>query len=152
MAEKRVSVRLGIVGGQEVEATFENLGAKGASGLKKLGDAAERSGAQINRSTGAMRAQFQNVGYQVQDFAVQVAGGTSATRRCPPGLAVLARGIWGTRCAADGPAATVRGSACASSLCRSPCCTMARRHGGVPQRGYPCRSGRSDGPVPLHPA
>ena len=97
MAEKRVSVRLGIVGGQEVEATFENLGAKGASGLKKLGDAAERSGAQINRSTGAMRAQFQNVGYQVQDFAVQVAGGTSATRALAQQLPQLLSGfgLWG---------------------------------------------------------
>ena len=54
MAEKRVSVRLGIVGGQEVEATFENLGTKGAAGLKKLGDAAERSSTQISRSTGAL--------------------------------------------------------------------------------------------------
>ena len=97
MAEKRVSVRLGIVGGQEVEATFENLGTKGAAGLKKLGDAAERSGAQISRSTGAMRAQFQNVGYQVQDFAVQVAGGTSATRALAQQLPQLLSGfgIWG---------------------------------------------------------
>lgn len=97
MAEKRVSVRLGIVGGQEVEATFENLGAKGAAGLKKLGDAAERSGAQISRSSGAMRAQFQNVGYQVQDFAVQVAGGTSATRALAQQLPQLLSGfgLWG---------------------------------------------------------
>ncbi|MGV8988165.1 MAG: phage tail tape measure C-terminal domain-containing protein [Cypionkella sp.] len=97
MAEKRVSVRLGIVGGQEVEATFENLGTKGAAGLKKLGDAAERSGAQINRSSGAMRAQFQNVGYQVQDFAVQVAGGTSATRALAQQLPQLLSGfgLWG---------------------------------------------------------
>ena len=97
MAEKRVSVRLGIVGGQEVEAAFENLGTKGAAGLKKLGDAAERSGAQIGRSTGAMRAQFQNVGYQVQDFAVQVAGGTSATRALAQQLPQLLSGfgLWG---------------------------------------------------------
>ena len=97
VAEKRVSVRLGIVGGQEVEATFENLGTKGAADLKKLGDAAARSGAQISRSTGAMRAQFQNVGYQVQDFAVQVAGGTSATRALAQQLPQLLSGfgLWG---------------------------------------------------------
>ena len=97
VAEKRVSVRLGIVGGQEVEAVFDNLGTKGASGLKKLGDSAERAGAQISRSTGAMRAQFQNVGYQVQDFAVQVAGGTSATRALAQQLPQLLSGfgLWG---------------------------------------------------------
>lgn len=98
MAEKRVSVRLGIVGGKDVEATFENLGTKGAAGLQKLGDAAERSGAQILRSTGAMRSQFQNVGFQVQDFAVQVAGGTSATRALAQQLPQLLSGfgLWGT--------------------------------------------------------
>lgn len=97
MAAKRVSVRLEIIGGQEVEATFENLGTKGAAGLKKLGDAAEKSGAQISRSTGAMRARFQNVGYQVQDFAVQVAGGTAATRALALQLPRLLSGfgLWG---------------------------------------------------------
>lgn len=97
MAEKRVSVRLGIVGGQEVEATFENIGTKGAASFKKLGDSAERSEAQISRSTGAMRSQFQNVGFQVQDFAVQVAGGTSATRALAQQLPQLLSGfgLWG---------------------------------------------------------
>lgn len=35
---------------------------------------------QAAQRTGAAGQQFQNVGYQVQDFAVQVAGGTDATR------------------------------------------------------------------------
>lgn len=97
MAEKRVSVRLGIVGGQEVEAVFDNLGTRGAQGLKRLGDAAERTGQQVSRSSGAIRAEFQNVGYQVQDFAVQVAGGTSATRALAQQLPQLLSGfgLWG---------------------------------------------------------
>lgn len=79
MAEKRVSVRLGVIGGKEVEATFETLGNRGAASMKKLGDASEQAFNRVERGSGKMGRTMQNVGFQVGDFAVQVGNGTSAT-------------------------------------------------------------------------
>lgn len=79
MAERRVSVRLGVVGGKEVEATFLDIGNKGSAAMKRLGDTSEAAFSQVSRSSGRMGGGLQNVGYQIQDFAVQVGNGTSAT-------------------------------------------------------------------------
>jgi hypothetical protein len=46
----------------------------------KMGTATVESGRQITGTTGAMRAGFQQAGFQVSDFVVQVTGGTSAIR------------------------------------------------------------------------
>ena len=79
MAERKVSVRLGVVGGKEVEATFLDIGNKGSAAMKRLGDTSEAAFSQVSRSSGRMGGGLQNVGYQIQDFAVQVGNGTSAT-------------------------------------------------------------------------
>lgn len=79
MAERRVSVRLGVIGGKEVEATFENLGNRGAASMKRLGDASEQAFSRVERGSGKMGRTMQNVGFQVGDFAVQVGNGTSAS-------------------------------------------------------------------------
>jgi hypothetical protein len=47
----------------------------------------------LNRSAGASRAGLQNFGYQVQDVAVQIAGGTSATRALSQQLPQLLSGF-----------------------------------------------------------
>lgn len=93
MAEKRVSIRLGVIGGKEVEATFEALGTRGTNSVKKLGDQFERTSDVVNRGSSRMGGGLQNVGYQVQDFAVQVAGGTSATRALSQQLPQLLSGF-----------------------------------------------------------
>lgn len=97
MAEKSVAIRLGIVGGQEVTAQFDQIGSRGAANLNKISTAADEAGRSMERSSRAIRGSVQNVGYQVQDFAVQVAGGTSATRALAQQLPQLLSGfgLWG---------------------------------------------------------
>lgn len=69
MADKNVKVRIIAEGGKQVKAEFDAIGRSGQESLGRI----ERAGR--NFSGG-----IQNVGFQVQDFAVQVAGGTSASR------------------------------------------------------------------------
>ena len=63
----------------------------------QFGQRVSRDGARafndLNRSAGASRAGLQNFGFQVQDFAVQVAGGTSATRALAQQLPQLLSGF-----------------------------------------------------------
>lgn len=68
MTEKKVAVRVVAEGGQLVRAEFTNIGREGQRALEGIESASRRTGAAM-----------QNVGFQVQDFAVQVAGGTSAS-------------------------------------------------------------------------
>lgn len=93
MTERKVSVRLGIVGGKEVEAQFEQLGTRGANAMKRLGDQSEQAFTKVARSSGSGKFALQNVGYQVQDFAVQVGGGTSATQALAQQLPQLLSGL-----------------------------------------------------------
>ena len=79
MAEKRVSVRLGVIGGKEVEATFENLGNRGGAAMRRLGDQSEEAFARVDRGSRRGGGGLQNLGFQVQDFAVQLGNGTSAS-------------------------------------------------------------------------
>ncbi len=82
MAERTTTVRLAAVGGNQVKAEFVGVG-----------QAADKAFAQVNRGGSAMGRNLQNVGYQVQDFAVQVAGGTSATRALSQQLPQLLSGF-----------------------------------------------------------
>ncbi len=76
MSEKKVTVRLAMEGGKVVEAELVGLGKKGAAALGQL----DKASAAVSKSSNEMRFMVQNSAYQVQDFFVQVAGGTSATR------------------------------------------------------------------------
>lgn len=93
MTERKVSVRLGIVGGKDVEAQFEQLGTRGADAMKRLGDQSEQAFTKVARSSGSGKSALQNVGFQVQDFAVQVGGGTSATQALAQQLPQLLSGL-----------------------------------------------------------
>ncbi len=93
MTERRVSVRLGIVGGKEVEATFEQLGTRGSAAMKRLGDSSEQAFDKVRTASAGGAGGLQNVGYQIQDFAVQVGAGTSATQALSQQLPQLLSGF-----------------------------------------------------------
>lgn len=82
MVEKPVSVRIGVVGGDKVKAEFTAIATEGKRAFQVI-EGGGRSGAMA----------LQNVGFQVQDFAVQVAGGTSATRALAQQLPQLLSGF-----------------------------------------------------------
>lgn len=73
-----------IAANQKARQELDNLGnqAKGAAaGVKTLETQMKTSVAAVNQATksgGAFRSQFQQAGYQIQDFIVQVQGGQSA--------------------------------------------------------------------------
>jgi len=73
-----------IAANQKARQELDNLGnqAKGAAaGVKTLETQMKTSAAAVNQATksgGAFRSQFQQAGYQIQDFIVQVQGGQSA--------------------------------------------------------------------------
>lgn len=93
MAEKKVSIRLGIVGGQEVTATFDQVGKKGEDSLDRIGNAASRSGQRVEAASRQFRGSMQNVSYQVQDVAVQMAAGTAASTALAQQLPQLLSGF-----------------------------------------------------------
>ena len=81
------NIRLGVENGQAVEAEFRQIGATGETSFKKIEVSARSAGGglktfaeEAQRSGGSSRYVFGNVGAQVQDFVVQVSGGTSALR------------------------------------------------------------------------
>lgn len=106
MTERRVSVRLGIVGGKEVEATFEQLGTRGSAAMKRLGDSSEQAFDKVRTASAGGAGGLQNVGYQIQDFAVQVGAGTSATQALAQQLPQLLSGF-GLRGVLAGTAAAI---------------------------------------------
>lgn len=93
MAERKVSVRLGVVGGKEVEATFLDIGNKGSAAMQRLGNESEQAFAKVSRSSMGASGGLQNVGFQIQDFAVQVGAGTSATQALAQQLPQLLSGF-----------------------------------------------------------
>lgn len=93
MAERKVSVRLGVVGGKEVEATFLDLGNKGGAAMQRLGNESEEAFSKVARSSRMGGGGLQNFGFQVQDFAVQVGAGTSATQALAQQLPQLLSGF-----------------------------------------------------------
>jgi hypothetical protein len=82
MADKSVSFRLGVVGGDRARAEFASVGAAGRDAFRDI-DRFSRSG-----SNG-----LQNFGFQVQDFAVQVGAGTSASQALAQQLPQLLSGF-----------------------------------------------------------
>jgi hypothetical protein len=82
MAEKQVSVRIKAEGGGQLKAEFQSIGSEAQKTFGKIDQGARRSGAGL-----------QNVGYQVQDFAVQVAGGTDVSRALAQQLPQLLSGM-----------------------------------------------------------
>lgn len=82
MATKQVSVRMAAVGGKQVKAELVEIGAAG-----------ERSFNQLDRSARVGGGGLQNLGFQVQDFAVQVGAGTSATQALAQQLPQLLSGF-----------------------------------------------------------
>jgi hypothetical protein len=82
MAEKQVSVRLKAEGAGQLKAEFQSIGSE-----------AQKSFGAIDRGARAGGTGLQNVGFQVQDFAVQVAGGTDASRALAQQLPQLLSGF-----------------------------------------------------------
>lgn len=82
MAEKQVSVRIKAEGGGALKAEFQSIGSE-----------AQKSFGQIDRGANSSRGALQNAGYQVQDFAVQVAGGTDVSRAFAQQLPQLLSGL-----------------------------------------------------------
>lgn len=82
MADKNVRVRIVAEGGKQVKAEFDAIGRSGQEAFSRIG-----------RAGGNFSGSLQNVGFQVQDFAVQVAGGTSASRALAQQLPQLLSGF-----------------------------------------------------------
>lgn len=82
MAEKQVSVRIKAEGGGQLKAEFQGIG-----------EEAQRAFGQVDRGARGSTAGLQNVGFQVQDFAVQVASGTDASRALAQQLPQLLSGF-----------------------------------------------------------
>ncbi len=82
MAEKQVSVRIKAEGAGQLKAEFQSIGTE-----------AQRSFGAIDRGARAGGQGLQNVGFQVQDFAVQVAGGTDVSRAFAQQLPQLLSGL-----------------------------------------------------------
>ncbi len=82
MTTKQVSVRMAAVGGKQVKAELIEIGAAGS-----------RSFDQLDRSARVGGGGLQNLGFQVQDFAVQVGAGTSATQALAQQLPQLLSGF-----------------------------------------------------------
>ncbi|MCU0903057.1 MAG: hypothetical protein MUE83_04190 [Tabrizicola sp.] len=82
MAEKQVSVRLKAEGAGQLRAEFQSIGTE-----------AQRSFGALDRGARSSGQGLQNVGFQVQDFAVQVAGGTDASRALAQQLPQLLSGF-----------------------------------------------------------
>ncbi|MFP5480255.1 MAG: hypothetical protein ACLGIE_11290 [Alphaproteobacteria bacterium] len=82
MVDKQVSVRIKAEGGGQMKAEFQGIGQE-----------AQRAFTQVDRSSRSAGSGLQNVGFQVQDFAVQVAGGTDASRALAQQLPQLLSGF-----------------------------------------------------------
>jgi len=84
-----VSFQTGMAAAQERLQEFQRAGASVGAGAQAMG----RQVAQAGRGFGSVTGQIQNAAFQVGDFAVQVAGGTSATRALAQQLPQLLGGF-----------------------------------------------------------
>ncbi len=82
MVEKQVSVRIKAEGAGQLKAEFQSIGSE-----------AQKSFGAIDRGARGGSAALQNVGFQVQDFAVQVASGTDVSRALAQQLPQLLSGL-----------------------------------------------------------
>jgi hypothetical protein len=93
MAERKVSVRLGVIGGKQVEDQLRRIGTTGSDAFRKVGRDGAQAFGQIERASGSGRAAIANTAFQIQDLAVQIAGGTSASRALAQQLPQLLGGL-----------------------------------------------------------
>lgn len=95
-------VRIQVEGGAQAEAAFNRVAATGERAMRQVADGT----AQASNAGGNLRNVIGQAGYQVQDFAVQVQGGTSAlTALSQQGGQFL--GIFGPAGAAAGAVLTI---------------------------------------------
>ena len=83
-ANRSYALRIAVENVEESQRRLRALGEVGEAALERISTAAPRVTANldrvandIDRSTGRMSANFQNLGYQVQDIAVQLQQGTN---------------------------------------------------------------------------
>lgn len=81
MAERRIVLSISLSGAEKLRQDLIALGPAGESALARLDAAAQKSGSGMqdaSKSAVDLRYAVGQAGYQIQDFAVQVQGGTSA--------------------------------------------------------------------------
>lgn len=81
MAERRIVLSISLSGAEKLRQDLTALGPAGESALARLDAAAQKSGSGMqdaSKSAVDLRYAVGQAGYQIQDFAVQVQGGTSA--------------------------------------------------------------------------
>ncbi|MFK4047231.1 hypothetical protein ACI2KH_19940 [Roseomonas mucosa] len=81
MAERRIVLSISLSGAEKLRQDLTALGPAGESALARLDAAAQKSGSGMqdaSKSAVDLRYTVGQAGYQIQDFAVQVQGGTSA--------------------------------------------------------------------------
>jgi lambda family phage tail tape measure protein len=83
------SIRLSVEGGGVVVQEIRNVGDQAERNLKRVGDAADGS----TQRLGVMKGAVSNLGFQVQDFAVQISSGTSAVQAFSQQFPQLASGF-----------------------------------------------------------
>ena len=109
MAERRIVLSISLSGAEKLRQDLTALGPAGESALARLDAAAQKSGSGMqdaSKSAVDLRYAVGQAGYQIQDFAVQVQGGTSAlTALSQQGSQLL--GVFGPTGAIAGAVLTV---------------------------------------------
>lgn len=82
MADKLIAVKMKAEGGKVIKAEFADIGRAGGDAFR-----------QLDRGSRSASGGLQSIGFQVQDFAVQVAGGTDASRALAQQLPQLLSGF-----------------------------------------------------------
>lgn len=109
MAERRIVLSISLSGAEKLRQDLTALGPAGESALARLDAAAQKSGSGMqtaSKSAVDLRYAVGQAGYQIQDFVVQVQGGTSAlTALSQQGSQLL--GVFGPTGAIAGAVLTV---------------------------------------------
>ena len=109
MATKQIGIRLSLEDADLVRRGLQALGTEGEAALKRIDTSAASMGKAANDASGSvvnLRSAIGQAGFQVQDFAVQVQGGTSAlTALSQQGSQLL--GVFGPTGAIAGAVLTV---------------------------------------------
>ena len=103
MADQSVYIRLVVRDGDTTQRILERTGTAGAAAFNRLGDASRRAATDTNLFTDKMarlgtgatslRGNLSNIGFQVQDLAVQIGSGTNAVVALTQQLPQLAGGF-----------------------------------------------------------
>ncbi|AWV21710.1 Hypothetical protein RADP37_05297 [Roseomonas mucosa] len=109
MATKQIGIRLSLEDADLVRRGLQAIGTEGEAALKRIDTSAASMGRAANDASGGvvnLRSAIGQAGFQVQDFAVQVQGGTSAlTALSQQGAQLL--GVFGPTGAIAGAVLTV---------------------------------------------